>query len=191
MKLSLVVPSYNEEGNLDLFFSESCRVFSDMIDDLEFVFVNDGSSDKTGEVLKNIVTNNPNRHIVALSFSRNFGKEAAIAAGMKYSSGDYICLIDADMQQRPEVALEMLEYIEAHGECDCVTAYQKKRKEGKVISAENVGVEKTPNIISAMSGQTGTKFQINAGYMDYAYLLNVGNRNYIIYIRKCQDARKR
>ena len=55
--------------------------------------------------------------------------------------------------------------------------------EGKVISAENVGVEKTPNIISAMSGQTGTKFQINAGYMDYAYLLNVGNRNYIIYIR--------
>lgn len=74
-------------------------------------------------------------NIQVLSFSRNFGKESAIYAGLSKAKGDMVCLIDADLQQRPEVVLEMLDVMNSNEELDCVTAYQEKRKEGKAISA--------------------------------------------------------
>ena len=138
MLLSLVVPCYNEEGNVEKLFSETNIAFAGKDFEYEFVFVNDGSRDKTGQCLKTLFDENKNHKIQVLTLSRNFGKEAAIYAGLQAAQGDMVCLIDADLQQRPEVVLEMLDVMNADEELDCVTAYQEKRNESKVmISLKN------------------------------------------------------
>ena len=138
MLLSLVVPCYNEEGNVEKFFSETNKAFTGKDFEYEFVFVNDGSKDKTGSNLKKLYNENKDYNIQVLSFSRNFGKEAAIYAGLKAAKGDMACLIDADLQQRPEVVLQMLDTMNSNEELDCVTAYQEKRKESRLmISLKN------------------------------------------------------
>ncbi len=135
MKLSLIVPCYNEEGNVEKFFDLVTRVFDGKVENYEFVFVNDGSSDGTGEKLRKLyLEKKEEKNIQYLSFSRNFGKEAAIYAGLAKAKGDLMCIIDADLQQRPEVVLEMLEIISEDKDVDCVTAYQRERKEGKTVS---------------------------------------------------------
>lgn len=135
MKLSLVVPCYNEEGNVEKFFSEVKRVFDGKVNDYEFVFVNDGSKDKTLVNLKKLYNEQKDSHIQVLSFSRNFGKESAIYAGLNHAKGDMVCLIDADLQQRPEVVLEMLDVMNSNEDLDCVTAYQDERKESKFMTS--------------------------------------------------------
>lgn len=134
MKLSLIVPCYNEENNVQKFYEEAQKTFSGQGFEYEYVFVNDGSSDRTMKNLRSLFEAHPESNIQVINFSRNFGKEAAIYAGLKNARGDAICLIDADLQQRPEVALEMLNILENNDELDCVTAYQDKRKEGKAVS---------------------------------------------------------
>ena len=116
MKLSLVVPCYNEEGNVEKFYSEVKKVFAGNVEDYEFVFVNDGSKDNTYALLKKLYEEHTDSQIQVLSFSRN-------------------CLIDADLQQRPEVVLQMLEIMQKNPDVDCVTAYQDERKESKLMSA--------------------------------------------------------
>lgn len=133
MLLSLVVPCYNEEGNVAEFFAEMNKAFSLRSEELEFVFVDDGSSDKTYNCLKEIYDSNPLSKIQVISFSRNFGKEAAMYAGLKNAEGDAVCIIDADLQQRPEVVCEMLDEMARDDSLDCVCAYQKERNEGKVL----------------------------------------------------------
>lgn len=134
MKLSLVVPCYNEEENVERFFDEVNKVFLCNVEDYEFVFVNDGSKDATFEKLSELYNQNVTDNIQVISFSRNFGKESAIYAGIKAAKGDYICLIDADLQQRPEVVIEMLGIIQNDENIDCVTAFQEERKEGAVLT---------------------------------------------------------
>lgn len=146
--LSLVVPCFNEQDNVKLFFDEVNRVFDGKVHDYEFVFVNDGSRDKTYERLNEIYESNPESNIQVIHFSRNFGKEAAIYAGMSNAKGDYLCLIDADLQQRPEVVLKMLEEIEADSSVDCVTAFQEDRSESKLMIKAKSGFYK---VISKMS----------------------------------------
>lgn len=131
VKLTLVVPCFNEEESVIEFYSEVTRVFKDRVDDYELVFVNDGSRDKTPQILKVIYEKANNVKVV--NFSRNFGKEAAIFAGLKQSSGDYTCVIDADLQQRPEVVLEMKQILDENADIDCVAAYQGERKESKLL----------------------------------------------------------
>lgn len=133
MKLSLVVPCYNEEENVQRFFDETERVFGGVIRNYEIVFVNDGSTDKTQKNLKAIYEAHSDR-VQVLTFSRNFGKEAAIYAGLSHAKGDLVCIIDADLQQRPEVVIEMLKVMSEDDNIDCVTAYQDKRKENQFIS---------------------------------------------------------
>lgn len=152
--LSLVVPCYNEEGNVEKFFSEVNRVFENKVQDYEFVFINDGSRDKTYQKLKGIHKSSP-RNVQVISFSRNFGKEGAIYAGLSNARGDLVCLIDADLQQRPEVVLEMLDVLNSNEDLDCVTAYQKKRKEGKILSAFKSGFYKLINKISDVNFVNG------------------------------------
>lgn len=135
MKLSLVIPCYNEQDNVEKLFNEVNRVFDAKVDDYEFVFVNDGSTDNTYKNLKKLFESQADYNIQVLSFSRNFGKESAIYAGLSKAKGDMICLIDADLQQRPEVVLEMLDVMAQNEDTDCVTAYQEQRKEGRIISA--------------------------------------------------------
>lgn len=156
MKLSLVVPCYNEEGNVEKFFSETNRVFSGKVEDYEFVFVNDGSKDDTHNRLKKLYNENKETsNIQVLSFSRNFGKESAIYAGLNNANGDMVCLIDADLQQRPEVVLEMLDVMNSDEDLDCVTAYQDERKESKVMSAMKSAFYKVINKVTEVDFVNG------------------------------------
>ncbi len=148
MKLSLVVPCYNEQDNVELFYEETVKAFKGKDFDYEFVFVNDGSRDKTLEKLKKLYNEKTESNITVVSFSRNFGKESAIYAGIKNSTGDYISLIDADMQQRPEVVLEMMDILENEYEYDCVAAYQAKRKENPVMKGFKSAFYKLINMLS-------------------------------------------
>lgn len=133
MKLSLVIPCYNEEGNVQKFYDETVKTFSGKVSDYEFVFVDDGSTDKTYTILKNLYEEKNKSNIQVLSLSRNFGKEAAIFAGIQNAKGDLICLIDADLQQHPKIVLKMLDVINSNDETDCVTAYQEQRNESKLM----------------------------------------------------------
>ena len=146
MLLSLVVPCYNEEGNVTRFWDETSKAFSGKVENFEIIFVDDGSRDKTYEEIS--MLHNAHREVRGISFSRNFGKEAAMLAGLRASRGDLVCLIDADLQQRPEVVLQMLSYMEEDKELDCVAAYQDKRNEGKFISFLKSSFYKIINKIS-------------------------------------------
>lgn len=132
MKLSLVAPCFNEEENVGPFYEAVKHAFMQVDYEYEIVFVNDGSRDQTRKRLKELYLEDK-EHICVISFSRNFGKEAAILAGMRRATGDYVAIIDADLQQRPEVVRDMVAFLEEHEEYDCVAAYQEKRKESKIM----------------------------------------------------------
>lgn len=131
MKLSLIVPCFNEEQNILPFYNAVVKAFSLVDYEYELVFVNDGSSDQTMAELRKLYEKRE-REIQIVSFSRNFGKEAAILAGLKAAKGDCVSLIDADLQQRPEVVVAMMDVLLTDGSCDCVVAYQEGRKESPV-----------------------------------------------------------
>lgn len=131
MKVSLVVPCYNEEGNVRL-FAEQCRTILKEFE-YELIFINDGSKDKTMSVLRELYREKK-ENMTVVNFSRNFGKEAGIYAGLEHAGGEYVVIIDADLQQPIEVAREMVEFLDEHAEYDGVAAYQEERKEGKVIT---------------------------------------------------------
>lgn len=133
MKLSLVCPCYNEEKNVRAFL-EACKAALDgKVESYEIVFVNDGSRDNTWKELKALCAET-DTNIKILNFSRNFGKEAAMYAGLGKADGDFVTIIDADLQQRPEIALEMVDFLENNPDYDCVAAYQAERNEGAVLS---------------------------------------------------------
>ena len=121
--LSIVVPCYNEEESVKLFLSEIQSILADY--NFEVIFVNDGSSDNTLDVIKDLADSNSN--VKYISFSRNFGKESAIYAGLSNANGDLVCLIDADLQHPPRLIPEMIESICA-GEADVVAARRTSRK---------------------------------------------------------------
>lgn len=127
MRLSLIIPCYNEEECVENFFAAAKKVFDAQSYKTEYIFVNDGSDDNTLSLLKKIYIDNQNVNLI--SFSRNFGKEAAMYAGLKAAKGDYVCFIDADLQQRPELVAKMVELLEKHKEYDCIAAYAKERKD--------------------------------------------------------------
>lgn len=148
MILSLVVPCFNEEENIFRFFRETENAFSGRNEKLEYVFIDDGSSDGTLSNLKQLFEENPCINIQIISFSRNFGKEAAIYAGLKNAKGDFVCIVDADLQQRPEVVVEMLEELESDDNLDCVAAFQDNRHESKLLSFFKSCFYKTINCLS-------------------------------------------
>lgn len=112
-KISIIVPCYNEEEALPLFYKEVNKVSETMDEDFEFIFVNDGSSDKTLEVIKNLAK--LDERCKYINFSRNFGKEAAMYAGLELSTGDYVTLMDADLQDPPSLLPKMLKLIKEEG----------------------------------------------------------------------------
>lgn len=133
MKLSLVVPCYNEAENVAAFQDAVIGAFDGCGYDYELIFINDGSTDATLHNLKKIhaAQKCPTK---VISFSRNFGKEAGIYAGLQHARGEYISLIDADLQQRPEVVRQMVEILDQEPEYDVVAAYQEHRKENCILS---------------------------------------------------------
>ncbi len=133
MKLSVVVPCYNEEGNVPLFYEACTKALQSILQDTELIFVNDGSKDGTLAELSKLVEKNECR-IRVINFSRNFGKEAALLAGLQASSGEYTVIIDADMQQDPAYIMEMYKILEEDPAYDVVAAYQDVRREKKLLA---------------------------------------------------------
>lgn len=133
MKLSLVVPCYNEAENVAAFQNAVMTAFDGCGYDYEIIFVNDGSRDATLHNLKKIYTEQK-CPVKVISFSRNFGKEAGLYAGLEHASGEYISFIDADLQQRPEIVRNMVSILDAKPETDVVAAFQDRRGEGRVLS---------------------------------------------------------
>ena len=133
MKLSLVIPCFNEAENVREFYNCVADCFQNRGFSYECVFVDDGSTDDTFRELKKLVDEKTG-NVQVVSFSRNFGKEAAIYAGLRHAKGERVCIIDADLQQPPETVLQMMEILDTQPEIDCVAAYQKNRKESKLLS---------------------------------------------------------
>ncbi len=133
MKLSLVVPCYNEAENVSAFQQAVIGAFAGCGYDYEIIFINDGSKDATLHNLRKLHAAQA-CPVKVISFSRNFGKEAGIYAGMQKAAGDYVSIIDADLQQRPEIVREMVEILDSEPQYDVVAAYQDRRGEGKILS---------------------------------------------------------
>ena len=133
MKLTLIAPCFNEAENVGPFQQAVMEAFDGCGYDYEIVFVNDGSRDATFHQLKKLhaAQSCPTK---VISLSRNFGKESAIFAGLHQADGEYIALIDADLQQRPEIVRQMVEILDKDDQYDVVAAYQDRRGEGKVLS---------------------------------------------------------
>ena len=126
-KISVIVPCYNEEKALPLFYKELNRISEEEFKDSEFeiILVDDGSKDNTLEVIKDL--KNIDDRIVLISFSRNFGKEAAILAGLDNTTGDYVVMMDADMQDPPSLLRQMYDIVKS-GEYDCAATRRVTRK---------------------------------------------------------------
>ena len=140
--ISVIVPCYNEQESLPLFYREITSVtdgmkqkyYNENISDLEFeyLFINDGSKDDTLKILRELAADD--RRVRYVSFSRNFGKEAAMLAGLEQSRGDYCVILDADLQHPPKLIPQMYDYVRS-GEYDCAATRRISRKgESKVLS---------------------------------------------------------
>lgn len=125
-KISIVVPCYNEESVIELFYTEITKISAQMdYCDFEYIFVDDGSKDKTLEIAKKLSTQDS--RVRYISFSRNFGKEAAMYAGLKAAEGDYVAIMDADLQDPPALLPEMYHSI-TEEDYDCVGTRRVTRK---------------------------------------------------------------
>lgn len=153
MKLSLVVPCYNEAENVAPFQNAVLNAFEGCGYDFEIVFINDGSRDATMHNLKKL--HNAHRcPTKIISFSRNFGKEAGIFAGLRHADGEYISLIDVDLQQDPALVRQMVEILDTSPEYDMIAAYQDRRNEGKVLSFLKKRFYSIINCLSAVTLQS-------------------------------------
>lgn len=131
-KISILIPCYNEEKALPLFYDELIKNIKKFPQNVEFeiLFINDGSKDNTLNIIKEL--KNKNNQIQYISFSRNFGKEAAIFAGLENATGDYITLMDADLQDPPSLLLEMYNYVSKEN-YDAVGTRRVNRKGEPVV----------------------------------------------------------
>ena len=130
---SFIVPAFNEEGNIRPFYDAAKTALAQYNEtnvELEILFIDDGSKDNSYKVACSLPAKSDGVKVRAFQFTRNFGKEAALFAGLQNAKGSYICFIDSDLEQPPAVAFEMLSELRANKEYDCVAAYQKERKSG-------------------------------------------------------------
>ncbi|HFU4000417.1 TPA: glycosyltransferase family 2 protein [Streptococcus suis] len=116
--ISVIVPCYNEEEAIPYFYEAMEKVRKEMGDRFEYIFVNDGSKDGTLKVLRQLAGQDQAVHY--LSFSRNFGKEAALYAGLQAATGDLVTVMDVDLQDPPEMLIEMKAMLDANADLDCV-----------------------------------------------------------------------
>ena len=130
--LSIVVPCYNEEESIPLFYNKTSQITAKMPIKTEYIFVNDGSSDETLKELQWLHDKHSETHYI--SFSRNFGKEAALYAGLQKAKGDYVVVMDADLQDPPEFLPKMYNLLET-GNWDCVGTRRVDRKGEKAVKS--------------------------------------------------------
>ncbi|QNQ80990.1 glycosyltransferase family 2 protein [Lactobacillus sp. PV034] len=156
-KLSIIVPSYNEEEAIPYFYPEVNKVLATMPGvEPEYWFINDGSKDNTLEELRKLQKQDP-EHVHYVSFSRNFGKEAALYAGLQSATGDYVVVMDADLQDPPKFLPEMYQLLQT-GKYDCIGTRRVDRTgEGKVKSFLSDMFYKVVNKISNTSIVPGAR----------------------------------
>ena len=131
-KISIIVPCFNEEEALPLFYDEITKVMKSIRVDYELLLVNDGSKDNTMEVMKRL--SKKDKHVLYLSFSRNFGKESAMYAGFVNATGDYVAVMDADMQDPPSLLPEMVRILKTEDYDSVATRRKTREGESKVRS---------------------------------------------------------
>lgn len=131
-KISIIVPTYNEQEVIEMFYNETSKVLQPLMNKYtyEIIFVDDGSQDETLNKLKEL--NNLDKRVNIISFSRNFGKEAGMYAGLKNATGDICVVMDSDLQHDPNIILQMLKYIEEG--YDTVTTIRNRKGESKIKS---------------------------------------------------------
>lgn len=158
-KISIVVPCYDEEDVLSEFYKETLKVLKEQMkcENFEIFFVDDGSKDKTRDIIEKLSLED--KHVEYLSFSRNFGKESAMYAGLMYADGDYIVIMDADLQHPPSYLIEMYEKMQT-GQYDMIATRRKSRgTESKIRSFCSEIFYKFMNKISGI--------EIGSNVMDY------------------------
>ena len=126
MGISIVIPCFNEEDSIPIFFREVEKISSQIDEEIDYIFVDDGSIDSTLNVLKKL--NSKQKRVSYISFSRNFGKEAALYAGLKQAQGEYVAVMDADLQDPPELLIQMKSILDNNKRIDCVGSYRVNRK---------------------------------------------------------------
>ncbi len=132
--ISIVIPCYNEEKSVPIFYKEVQEQvnndFKDIDVEFEYIFVNDGSKDNTLEIIKLLEEND--KKVKHISFSRNFGKEAAMYAGLEMAKGDFVAIMDADLQDPPKLLITMYNELK-NGNYDCIATRRKNRKGEPII----------------------------------------------------------
>ena len=172
--LSIIIPSYNEEGNVAKCASVVSKLLSENGIDYELVFVNDGSKDRTWDIISNLARNDVSahcecfkilharndEHIVGVNFSRNFGKESAIFAGLETAKGDACVLLDCDLQFPPEVIIEMYN-IWKNNDVDIVEGRKNSRgKENPVYKFFSLWFYKMINKSSGLDMEAASDFKL-------------------------------
>ncbi len=132
MMISVIVPCYNEQESLPFFYDEMNSVSKRLEESVEMIFVDDGSKDGTLSAIKDLAKKD--ERVKYISFSRNFGKEAAIYAGLKASKGELVCMMDADLQDPPSLLPEMVDAIKKEGYDSVATRRSNRKGEPKLRS---------------------------------------------------------
>lgn len=145
--VSVVIPCFNEEEAIPLLYNELEKVTKNITAEFEYIFVNDGSKDNTLNILRALSESDDNR-VKYISFSRNFGKEAALYAGLKKAKGDYVVVMDVDLQDPPEMLVEMYELIK-NEDYDCIGARRISREGEPII--RSFFAKKFYNVINRIS----------------------------------------
>ena len=156
-KLSIIVPCYNEEEVVPLFYSETKKVLNALVEDYEIIFINDGSSDNT--ISKILEITKKDKKVSYISFSRNFGKESAMYAGLKNAVGDYVTIMDADLQHSPVLLPNMLKIIK-ESNYDSVATKRNSR------SGEGIGRSLFSKLFFNIINKS-SNIKIEDGAMDY------------------------
>ena len=157
--VELIVPSFNEEACVGLFYDAVRDLFADQLKayDFRLIYVDDGSSDGTLEKIKQIVAAAPEGQVHYISFSRNLGKEAAIYAGLEHSTGDYVAVMDADLQHPPALLIDMIHAIVDEGYDSCGARREDRKGEGaikRIFSVAYYQIVNRMTVVELIPGST-------------------------------------
>lgn len=131
MKLNVIIPCYNEAGNIELMHEKLTECLKDI--KYELIFINDGSKDETENIIKKIYIKDK-KHVRFINFSRNFGKDAAMYAGLTHANAEYTVIVDGDLQQNPSYLLKMLNFLEENPDYDQVAMINTKRSNESALA---------------------------------------------------------
>lgn len=162
-RVSFIAPCFNEEGNVQAFYETFEQCFDASLFEWQLVLVDDGSSDNTWKAIQSTIAQADSKQgeVLAIRFSRNFGKEAAIWAGLNNADGDLIGIIDSDLQQPPADALAMCRILEDNPAYDCVAAYQETRQESGPLAAVKRSFYRVFSKLSGMNAiQDASDFRV-------------------------------